>query len=221
VRPGSAPLLLTDLEQKVELLEETGVDEVAVLTFDEERAAEPAEEFVHELLLGRLGARAVVVGSNFRFGHRHRGDVELLAKLGGELGFEVRALELVADDDARTAVSSSRIRALVEAGELEHASRLLGRPHQLRATVVGGAPQPAASPSGSLPGDRPAAVLRTGMCQPPQGWYEGLIGPLGHPGAATRLLLAGAEVSSPALEDQSPGTTVLVQFLEASSPRGR
>jgi riboflavin kinase/FMN adenylyltransferase len=231
VRPGSAPLLLTGLEQKVELLEATGIDEVVVLTFDEQRAAEPAEDFVHEMLLGRLGARAVVVGSNFRFGHRHRGDVELLAKLGGELGFEVRALELVADDDAGTPVSSSRVRALVEAGELEHAARLLGRPHQLRGTVLapparrarrGDAPargeqagpeQAGPEQAGPELAAPAAALLAAGMCLPPPGPYAGLLGALGQPGVRGRLWLDAGVVSSPALAAEPPGSPVLVEFL--------
>src|SRR6478672_13451269 len=96
VRPGSAPKLLTTIEQKLELLEATGaVDECLVLAFDEARSKEPAEDFVAELLAGVLGARLVVVGADFHFGYKRHGGVTLLQRMGAELGFEVLSLNLV------------------------------------------------------------------------------------------------------------------------------
>lgn len=132
VRPGSAPLLLTDLEQRIELLEAAGADEVRVLPFDEARAAEEADDFVRGVLAGDLGAQVVMVGRDFHFGHGRRGTVELLRDMGGELGFEVIAYELVPDPEAGEVVSSTRIRNLLASGEVEEAARLLGRPHELR-----------------------------------------------------------------------------------------
>ena len=73
VRPESAPKLLCDLDQKLELLAATGIDATCVVHFDEQRAGEPAEDFVDELLVDRLGARLVVVGEDFHFGHRRGG----------------------------------------------------------------------------------------------------------------------------------------------------
>jgi riboflavin kinase/FMN adenylyltransferase len=143
VRPESAPLLLTDLDQKLELLAATGVDYVRVVHFDDARSKEPAEEFVREDLVGCLNARVVVVGSDFHFGHQRRGNVELLRHMGGELGFEVAPLDLVAADgrparDEAERVSSTRIRTLLRAGELDAANALLGRPHEVRGVVGDG-----------------------------------------------------------------------------------
>ena len=89
VRPESAPLLLTDNEQKLEQLATTGVDLTLVVPFDEVRAMESAEEFVADVLVGCLGARLVVVGEDFHFGHQRLGNVALLRDMGSRMGFEV------------------------------------------------------------------------------------------------------------------------------------
>ena len=142
VRPESAPLLLTDLDQKLELLAETGLDRALVLTFDENRSHESAEDFVEEVLIGCLGARLVVVGEDFHFGHQRRGDVALLQRMGEANGFEVRGIDLVgldgepAPDDAQ--VSSTAIRRALADGQLADANRMLGRPHEVRGVVVEG-----------------------------------------------------------------------------------
>ncbi|MDZ7733766.1 MAG: adenylyltransferase/cytidyltransferase family protein [Acidimicrobiia bacterium] len=102
VRPDSAPLLLTDLEQKLELLEAAGVDITLVVHFDEHRQHEPAEDFVHEVLLDCLNARTVVVGEDFHFGYERKGNVDLLADMGAQHGFVVEPVELV-DVDGRPA----------------------------------------------------------------------------------------------------------------------
>lgn len=136
VRPDSAPKLLTDLDQKLELLADTGVDYTLVVHFDEERSHESAEDFVREILVGCLNARAVVVGHDFHFGHGRRGNVALLTAMGGELGFDVLGLRLVGDDAA--AYSSTRIRALLHEGEVAQAAALLGRPHEVRGIVSRG-----------------------------------------------------------------------------------
>lgn len=139
VRPGSAPKLLTDLDQKLSLLEQTGVDLTVVLRFDAQRAAEPAEEFVEEVLVRWLGARAVVVGHDFHFGRDRQGDVPLLQRVGARLGFDVTGIRLVgtARGDT-TAISSTRIRQLVGEGAVAEAATLLGRWHQLRGIVAHG-----------------------------------------------------------------------------------
>jgi riboflavin kinase/FMN adenylyltransferase len=140
VRPGSAPKLLTPLDQKLELITATGaVDECLVLTFDEARSKEPAEQFVEELLAGTLRARLVVVGADFHFGYRRHGDVPLLQRMGAELGFETLGLGLVAaavDDGAP--YSSTRVRSLLAAGDVEGAAAILGRPHEVRGVVEHG-----------------------------------------------------------------------------------
>lgn len=142
VRPESAPKLLCDLDQKLELLASTGIDATYVIHFDEERAKESAADFVDEVLVDCLGARAVVVGEDFHFGHRRGGDVALLREMGAERGFEVRGLELVGPDgspagDAEN-VSSTAIRKLLERGDVAGAAELLGRHHEVRGTVEHG-----------------------------------------------------------------------------------
>ncbi len=144
VRPGSAPKLLTTLDEKLELLDATGaVDECLVLSFDETRSKEPAEDFVSEILAGVLRARLVVVGDDFHFGYRRHGDVPLLKRMGTELGFEVLGLGLVASretDEPGDAVpySSTRARSLLASGDVEGAAAILGRPHEARGTVEHG-----------------------------------------------------------------------------------
>ena len=136
VRPESAPKLLTDLEQKLELLADTGVDYTLVVHFDRARSQESAEDFVKEVLAGCLNARAVVVGHDFHFGRGRTGNVSLLATMGGELGFDVLGLRLTEGDGE--AISSTRIRKLIAAGDVAAAAALLGRPHQIRGTVRSG-----------------------------------------------------------------------------------
>jgi riboflavin kinase/FMN adenylyltransferase len=136
VRPESAPKQLTGLEQKLELLAECGIDRTLVIPFDRARAEESAEEFVKSVLVDELSARLVVVGEDFHFGHDRRGNVELLRRLGDEHGFEVVGIGLTGD--GVEPVSSTRIRALIAAGEVEEAARLLGRPHEVRGPVVRG-----------------------------------------------------------------------------------
>lgn len=137
VRPESAPLLLTDLDQKLELLADTGVDYAYVVRFDPARAAQSAEEFVIEDLIERLDVRLVAVGADFHFGAGRSGNVELLQRMGDVLGFEVVGHELV-DVEGRastTSVSSTRIRAALRDGDLTAASAMLGRPHEVRGVV--------------------------------------------------------------------------------------
>lgn len=142
VRPESAPRLLTDLDQKLELLAATGVDRCLVITFDEMRSREPAEDFVREVLAEALGAKVVIVGEDFHFGHERKGNVALLTQMGAELGFEVDGLALV-DPAGEPAgpddhVSSTAIRHALAAGDLARATAMLGRPHEVRGIVAHG-----------------------------------------------------------------------------------
>lgn len=136
VRPESAPKLLTDLDQKLELLAGTGLDYAYVVHFDEVQAKEAAEDFVRRLLVDCLAARAVVVGHDFHFGHQRRGNVPLLQQMGAELAFDVLGISLVGDGEEP--VSSTRIRRLLAGGDVAGAARLLGRPHEVRGTVAAG-----------------------------------------------------------------------------------
>ena len=138
VRPESAPRLLTDTDQKLELLAAAGVDYTLVLHFDEDRSHESAEDFVNEVLVGCLRARLVVVGEDFHFGRNRGGNVELLRRMGPNLGFEVEGLTLIPVPSFEGPVSSTAIRRALEAGDLGTANRLLGRPHEVRGVVEKG-----------------------------------------------------------------------------------
>ena len=137
VRPESAPLLLTDLDQKLELLAECGVDAAFVVRFNEKRAQQSAAEFVAEDLVGLLNAKLITVGSDFHFGTKRAGNVALLVEMGAHLGFETLAHELVDLNGipSTESVSSTRIRAALSNGDLEAANAMLGRPHEVRGIV--------------------------------------------------------------------------------------
>jgi riboflavin kinase/FMN adenylyltransferase len=136
VRPGSHPAVLTEPARKAELIEQLGVDVLCVQPFTLEFSRLSAEAFVHDVLVEHLHAAAVVVGENFRFGHRAAGDVGLLRRLGRTFGFTVEGAPLVADDG--TVFSSTYIRACVDAGDVAAAAAALGRPHRLEGVVVRG-----------------------------------------------------------------------------------
>ena len=138
VRPGSAPKLLTTLEHRLELLDATGLlDLCLVLTFDEARSRESADDFVREVLVGLLHTRLVVVGADFHFGHNRGGNVALLEQMGADLGFEVLGLGLVAPQPGSVPFSSTRVRELLAPGAVEAAAEVLGRPHELRGALTG------------------------------------------------------------------------------------
>jgi riboflavin kinase/FMN adenylyltransferase len=136
LRPDHIPVALQSLDERVASLRAHGCDRVEVLRFDAELAAMSAEEFVAELLVSRLGAELVVVGENFRFGAAAAGDVALLLSLGERSGLEVDAVGLVDTGDGP--VSSSALRALLAAGDLEAVERGLGRSFSLSGEVVHG-----------------------------------------------------------------------------------
>jgi riboflavin kinase/FMN adenylyltransferase len=133
IRPEAAPKLLTSLDAKAELIEALGVQELVVIPFDERFAQQTPREFIDHVLIERLRAEHVSVGENFRFGHRAAGDPAMLQADGR---FETSVVPLVEVDGE--VVSSSHIRGLVLAGEVEQASRFLGGPFELRGEVVEG-----------------------------------------------------------------------------------
>jgi len=135
-RPSEAPARLTRLREKLGLLRETGVDRVLLLRFDERLAAQPPQEFIGELLVGRLGVRHLVVGDDFRFGRDRAGDFALLCRAGAARGFGVESTSTYALDAAR--VSSTRIRSCLDAGDLPGAAELLGRPYRMEGRVMPG-----------------------------------------------------------------------------------
>jgi riboflavin kinase / FMN adenylyltransferase len=133
VRPEAAPRLLTSLDAKAELIAGLGVRELVLIPFDERFAAQTPQEFIDLVLVERLRATHVSVGENFRFGHGAAGDTDML---GADRRFQTRVVRLVEVDGE--IVSSSHIRGLVSAGDVEHAARFLGSPFQMRGEVVSG-----------------------------------------------------------------------------------
>lgn len=217
VRPESAPKQLTDLPQRLELLHDTGIDDVLVIEFTTERAAESAEDFVDEVLVGELAARVVVVGKDFHFGRMRGGNVGLLEKMGAERGFRVVPFDLVEDSPDGEVVSSTRIRSLIAAGELKEAARLLGRPHEVRGLVVSDAASFSAAGDGrnGVSVEVPEAILL-----PPPGGYRamaGLVGAAGVPLDRSHAVLAPDSSTLAVLgvrESWSPGHPVRVLFEE-------
>ncbi len=136
VAPDRAPRLMTTPEQRAALMRGEGIEQVLILPFYVEVAKLTAEEFVDRILVRALGARAVVVGENFRFGNKKAGDTKLLKTLGQRLGFVTEIVSAVSCRGMR--VSSSALREIVEAGEVARAGRLLLRPYALEGEVVTG-----------------------------------------------------------------------------------
>lgn len=169
VRPESAPKLLTDMEQKMELLAATGVDATCIVKFDEQKALMSAEEFARKVLIDGLFTKAIVVGEDFHFGHRRQGNVELLRTLGAELGFRVEPVKLIGrPDGVEEPVSSTAIRRALAGGQVEVAARLLGRPFEVRGEVVRG------DQRGRTIGFPTANIeVPSMMCLPADGVYAG------------------------------------------------
>ncbi len=137
VRPGSHPRLLCTLRQRIALLGEAGMEFVLVLPFTLRLSRMAPEEFAVKVLLETVSARVIVVGANFRFGHRAAGGPQLIAELSQPRGVDVVALSL--DAEAGEAISSTRIRAALSEGDVQTATRLLGRPFSVEGHVVRGA----------------------------------------------------------------------------------
>ncbi|MBA3251463.1 MAG: bifunctional riboflavin kinase/FAD synthetase, partial [Geodermatophilaceae bacterium] len=136
VRPGSHPSILTAPGRKAELVDQLGIDALCVLPFTPEFSRLPPDEFVHTVLVQRLHTAAVIVGANFRFGHKAAGDVAQLAALGRRFGFTAEGVPLVGADDVE--LSSTYVRACVAAGDVDRAARALGRAHRIEGVVVRG-----------------------------------------------------------------------------------
>lgn len=136
LRSGKQPKLLTTLDLREEILLQCGADEVRAIRFDNALSEKSPEEFVRDILLKEVEAEVVVVGENFRFGHKAAGDVEELRRLMRAHGGEVFAVALQQGEQEE--VNSTRIRALISAGEVDRATELLGRPYVLRGEVVAG-----------------------------------------------------------------------------------
>jgi riboflavin kinase/FMN adenylyltransferase len=136
IRPGSHPPLLTTPRRRAELLAGLGADAVCVLPFTQEFSGLSPDEFIRAVLSERLHAAAVVVGENFRFGHKAAGDVSLLVQLGEKYDFTAQGVPLLVVDGVT--ISSSYIRERLAAGDVAAAASALGRPHRVEGVVVRG-----------------------------------------------------------------------------------
>jgi riboflavin kinase/FMN adenylyltransferase len=136
IRPGTHPARLSTLDRRAELVAEAGADGFCVIPFTEALSRMAPAGFAHEVLVDRLHAAVVVVGSNFTFGHRAEGGVGTLAELGRRFGFACEALDLVSDHDVT--FSSTYIRSCIDAGAVRDAAHALGRWHRVDGVVVHG-----------------------------------------------------------------------------------
>lgn len=169
VRPESAPKLLTDLDQKLELLQQTGIDATLIVEFNRERSTEDPALFVKRVLVDTLRAQVVVVGEDFHFGFNRGGNVAMLRELGKQFDFQVEPVKLIArPDGVEEPVSSTSIRRALAGGQVEIATNLLGRAYEVRGVVVNG------DKRGRIIGFPTANVeVPNAMCLPADGVYAG------------------------------------------------
>ncbi|HYB91800.1 MAG TPA: bifunctional riboflavin kinase/FAD synthetase [Candidatus Binataceae bacterium] len=161
--PDRAPRLLLSTEDKLELLGSSGIDGVILVNFTLELSQIPARTFVRDYLLGKIGAREVVVGHSMNFGHNREGNAALMVQLGREMGFETTVVGPVKIGGIE--VSSTKVRELVAAGDMRGAADLLGRYHFLRGEVVHGRGR------GRRIGFPTANLESETECVPPDGVY--------------------------------------------------
>lgn len=139
LKKNGQPPLLTLYEQKTELIEKAGLEVLICIRFTPEFAAMSARSFVEDLLIGKIGMKAIVVGKDYTFGKNREGNLALLKSYGQELKFDVIAVDKIRlSDDLPKKISSTYIRELVNAGEVDQASKLLGRYYQIRGVVIPG-----------------------------------------------------------------------------------
>jgi riboflavin kinase/FMN adenylyltransferase len=183
----SGPSLLTALDRRIELIGRVAPEiRVVVEPFTLELSKLSARAFVEELLLRDLGARVVLVGKNFRFGHGREGDVALLERVGNELGFSAVSTDLVAD--ASGPLSSSRVRKAIAAGDLGDAQAVLGRPHALSGRVVRG------DGRGRTIGVPTANLESVLELRPPNGVYACLVDHVENDGSAKKLGIGAVNI---------------------------
>ncbi len=173
VRPGSHPAMLTTLRRRADLVAELGVDAFLVLPFTPAVSQISAEEFVHDVIVDRLHADAVVVGENFRFGHRGSGSVDLLRQLGPRFGFSAHGVGIVPGSGTApdVAISSTYVRSCVAAGDMRAATAALGRPHRVEGFVVHGEGRGGSElgyPTANLDAEPYAAIPADGIYA---GWF--------------------------------------------------
>ncbi len=169
VRPESAPKLLTNIDQKLELLAATGVDATYIVAFTDEQAHEDPADFVRRVLVDGLSARLIVIGEDFHFGYQRMGNVALLRELGRQHDFEVSPIQLIArPDDIDEPVSSTAIRRALAGGQVKVVARLLGRPYETRGVVIHGDTR-----GGQIGFPTANIEVSNVMCLPADGVYAG------------------------------------------------
>ena len=196
VRPGSHPALLCTARRRLQLLADLGVDAICVIPFTLEFSRLGPDEFVRTVLVDRLHAARVVVGENFRFGHKASGDVALLAELGEKYEFAVTGVPLLTENGIT--VSSTGIRALLADGAVSTAAELLGRPHRVEGVVVRGIPRGRSLgfPTANLEPPAQTAI-------PADGIYAGWLVSLDAGGTETQVWPAALSVgTNPTFGDQ-------------------
>jgi riboflavin kinase / FMN adenylyltransferase len=195
VRPGTHPPFLCTARRRAELLAGLGVDAVCVLPFTYEFSRLGPDEFVRVVLADRLHAARVVVGENFRFGHRAAGDVALLAQLGEKYDFTVDGVPLLVAGGVT--ISSTYIRERLTAGDVDAAARALGRPHRVEGVVVRGHQRGRALgfPTANLETPPHTAI-------PADGIYAGWLASLGLDGATEERWPAAISIgTNPTFDD--------------------
>jgi riboflavin kinase/FMN adenylyltransferase len=194
VRPDVAPMMLSAVDRRAELLQEVGVDHVVVLPFDQELARQSPEEFVETVLVRGLNVSEVIVGADFRFGFKAAGDVALLSQLGDEHGFVVEGVGLVGDGRERW--SSTAARRKIAEGDVRGAAAILSRPHRLDGVVVHG------DHRGRELGFPTANVeVPEGIAVPADGVYAGRLVLLGEDGSSGETFPAAISVGANATFD--------------------
>jgi riboflavin kinase/FMN adenylyltransferase len=196
LRPDRAPEMLSRPEERAELLTEHGADAVLILPFTKEVSGWSPEEFIDRVLVRRLHAKAIVVGENFRFGHKAAGHVDTLVAAGAKAGFQVEGLSLAGD---RQPWSSTYIRERIAEGDVEAAAEALGRPLRVTGVVVEGDKRgrELGYPTANIPADATAAIPLDGVYA---GWLTVLEPAPGAPSYAEPLPAAISVGSNPTFD---------------------
>jgi riboflavin kinase/FMN adenylyltransferase len=171
VAPDCVPPLIYSLPQKLRAIESLGADHLLLVRFDKKFSEQSGETFVRSLARDLGSIQSICVGADFVFGRKRSGNVALLKKLGGEIGFLVHGLAAVSLDGR--VVSSTRIREAIRAGKLDAASQMLGRPYSISSRVVEG------DQLGRQLGFPTANLDAAGLVLPPNGVYSGFTKPKG------------------------------------------
>jgi riboflavin kinase/FMN adenylyltransferase len=203
LKKNASPPLITMFEQKVELIERSGIDVLISIPFTLEFAAISAQSFVEDLLVRKIGMKAIVVGEDYAFGKNREGNIEMLNAMAPRLGFEVIVTGMIRTiQGTLERISSTAIRDMVQAGEMPHACRMLGRHFQIRGTVVAGRDR-----GGKLLGFPTANLKLEGELCPKAGIYAVTVEAQG------RLLQGVANIGySPTFDDRQ--FTVEVHILD-------